>query len=366
MVNTPSTLRVSAPGRVCLFGEHQDYLFLPVVPCAISLRIVVEGTQRADTMVHIALPDITSEDCFSLDDHVPYLRRHDYFRSVVNVLRKKGWTFSRGCDCTVRGDIPISAGTSSSSALTVSWVNFITQMSGQGKRLAPEEIAQIAYEAEVVEFKEHGGMMDQYAAALGGMIAIDFVPVFTITSIDVPLGTLVLGDSQDPKDTQSVLARVKGAVLSASHRITGFQPEFSLHTATPETVQRYSHKLAPEETQLLLATLHNRDITHQAREVLRTSPLDHRRLGMLLTEHQTVLRETLRISTPKIDRMIDAALCAGAYGAKINGSGGGGCMLAYAPEHPDRVARAVEDVGGKAYIVRADPGTRTEVIEEAL
>ena len=33
---------------------------------------------------------------------------------------------------------------------------------------------------------------------------------------------------------------------------------------------------------------------------------DHRHLGALLTEHQAVLREVLRISTPKIDRMIAA------------------------------------------------------------
>ena len=28
---------------MCLFGEHQDYLHLPVVPCAISLRVTIEG-----------------------------------------------------------------------------------------------------------------------------------------------------------------------------------------------------------------------------------------------------------------------------------------------------------------------------------
>ncbi|MHA1586217.1 MAG: galactokinase family protein, partial [Candidatus Heimdallarchaeota archaeon] len=31
-------LSYSAPGRVCLFGEHQDYLKLTVIPAAINLR----------------------------------------------------------------------------------------------------------------------------------------------------------------------------------------------------------------------------------------------------------------------------------------------------------------------------------------
>ena len=30
-------MEISTPGRICLFGEHQDYLGLPVIPMAISL-----------------------------------------------------------------------------------------------------------------------------------------------------------------------------------------------------------------------------------------------------------------------------------------------------------------------------------------
>ncbi|MFC1564948.1 galactokinase family protein, partial [candidate division KSB1 bacterium] len=39
-------LIVSAPGRICLFGEHQDYLGLPVIAAAIGLRISVSGERR--------------------------------------------------------------------------------------------------------------------------------------------------------------------------------------------------------------------------------------------------------------------------------------------------------------------------------
>jgi len=47
---------------------------------------------------------------------------------------------------------------------------------------------------------------------------------------------------------------------------------------------------------------------------------------------------------------------AGALGGKLNGSGGGGCMFAYAPEDPERVARAIEEVGGRAYVIHQDQG----------
>lgn len=131
-------LCVSTPGRVCLFGEHQDYLQLPVIPCAISLRIGIDGRYRSDRTVKINLPDIASAETFSLEGTLHYTEERDYFRSAVNVVRRAGMTFSRGFDCTVRGRIPINAGTSSSSALIVTWVNFLARMSDQHKELPPE------------------------------------------------------------------------------------------------------------------------------------------------------------------------------------------------------------------------------------
>ena len=56
--------------------------------------------------------------------------------------------------------------------------------------------------------------------------------------------------------------------------------------------------------------------------------------------------------------MLDASINAGALGGKITGSGGGGCMFAYAPKNPEIVAKAIEEVGGKAYIIQSDVGTK--------
>ncbi|GAH02562.1 unnamed protein product [marine sediment metagenome] len=90
-------LTISAPGRICLFGEHQDYLDLPVIPVAISLRIRLEGARRKDRDIHIELPDIDDYIGFSLDD-ASYVLERDYFRSGVNVLEREGFTFSSGFD----------------------------------------------------------------------------------------------------------------------------------------------------------------------------------------------------------------------------------------------------------------------------
>jgi galactokinase len=359
-MNRPDRLTISTPGRVCLFGEHQDYLALPVIPCAISLRARLCGKRTAGSDVEIHLPDIGGSERFPMTGDRGYVRERDYYRSVCNVLRAAGCTFSGGFVGEVRSTIPVNAGTSSSSALVVSWTHFLARMSDQALSPTPAELGKWAYQAEVLEFGEPGGMMDQYATAFGGTIAIDFAPEVRVERLEADLGTIVIGDSRQPKDTKGILSRVKDRVIAIAACLSEKDPGFSLASARSEELDHRDACLSADQRALLAGTLRNRDITVEARTLLRETPLDHARLGALLNEHQQVLRDVLKISTPKIDRMLDAALAAGAYGGKINGSGGGGCMFAYAPEHPERVAEAIERAGGTAYIVRQDEGSRVE------
>jgi galactokinase len=323
----------------------------------------MEGTVRRDRVAHIDLPDIGSSESFTLGEQLAYTGSRDYFRSSVNVLLRKGFTFSTGCDCTVRGNIPINSGTSSSSALIVTWLGFLARISDQRRVLSPFEVATLAHEAEVLEFGEPGGMMDHFSTAFGGVLAIDFHPKLQVQEIPVVLGPLVLGDSKQPKDTTAILSRVKMGVVQAVNRLQDRYPDFSLHTADAETIRRVAPDLTGEERELLLGTIRNRDITREARELMCHQPLNHRGLGELLSQHQTILRDVLKISTPKIDRMIEMAMEAGAFGAKINGSGGGGCMFAYAPDSHEKVAEAIERAGGSAIVVKTDEGTRMEIMQ---
>ena len=354
-----STLTISTPGRICLFGEHQDYLDLPIIAAAISRRISIHGTVRPDDTMVLRLDDIGTTDSFSVAGELRYTKERDYFRSGINVLRRHGHHFSRGYDCLVRGNIPIQAGTSSSSALVVTWIHFLSRVSDRPSSLSREEIANLAYEAEVLEFAEPGGRMDHYSTSLGGLIHLESQPQLRISTLDAPLGTWVLGNSHQAKDTKGILTRVRGEVSAAANAVRTVLPDFSLHATTVEELGECEAGLNRRHFAILSGTLANRDVTREALTVLRSAPIDHRRIGMLLNRHQTVLRDTLQISTTKIDAMIEAALEAGAYGAKINGSGGGGCMFAYAPESPATVAEAVGAIGD-AMVVSIDQGTREE------
>jgi galactokinase len=364
MTQLLNELKISTPGRVCLFGEHQDYLNLPVVASAISLRIAVHGKRRNDMFIKFDLPDISDKKSFRITEPLVYTEERDYFKSSIKVLLRNSFTFSCGFDCVVNGKIPINAGTASSSALVVTWINFLSRMSDQSMILPPEKLARYAYEAEVLEFSEPGGMMDQYATSYGGIISIDFIPETKITQIIPNLKTFVLGNSGEPKNTMFVLSHVKNRILETVRILKSVDPNFSLNTIQANELDQYRTHLSEGLFNLLVGTIINRDIAQEARAELNKQSTDHRMIGKLLNEHQKVLRDVLGISTFKINKMIDAALDAGAYGAKINGSGGGGCMFAYAPESPEKVKAAIEAEEGEAFIINPDSGSGEEPLGE--
>ena len=202
--------------------------------------------------------------------------------------------------------------------------------------------------------------MDQYSTAFGGLLFIDFQPEAKVEQLPANLKTFVLGDSGEAKDTREILARVKTRVTDIVSRLSSASPEFELRSIRPEDADRWKKQLDPEQFALLEGTVRNHATTREAGELLRNAHVDDHRIGQLLTEHHAILRDVLRISTPKIDKMLDAAQNAGAYGGKINGSGGGGCMFVYAPEHPERIAEAIARVGGTPHIISVDEGTRVE------
>jgi mevalonate kinase len=88
---------------------------------------------------------------------------------------------------------------------------------------------------------------------------------------------------------------------------------------------------------------------------------DLRALGAALNRSHDLLRE-LGVSTPALDEMRDLALEVGAVGAKLTGSGGGGCTLAVAPSFAvaDRICAAWRSEGYAGFTV--EPASSTPAL----
>ena len=350
---------VSAPGRLCLLGEHQDYFGLPVIAAAIDLRITIQGTPRSHRSLRLSLPDIDDTEDLPLDTRLSYGRERDYLKSAVNILQREGVVFPSGWTCRVHGTIPINSGTSSSSALVVAWIKFLLEAAGDERSAVPEKIAELAFRAEVAEFKEPGGRMDHFTSALGGVIAIEFDDPLRVEKLPNPLGTFVLADSLIRKDTTGTLGHIKRGVREGLKHIKTKQPGFALHSPLERLIEMIPEKDPGRCLRLLRGTLRTRDLTHRGRRLFSEDPFDHAAFGSLLLDQQSVLREDLLVSLPKLDRMIETAMKAGALGAKINGSGEGGCIFAYAPGSSEKIAEALRGMDVRAEIVHVDHGVRS-------
>ena len=86
------------------------------------------------------------------------------------------------------------------------------------------------------------------------------------------------------------------------------------------------------------------------------------RIGGYMNENQRLLREYLKVSTFEIEELIYAALKARAFGAKLTGAGGGGCIIVFTNSGDQlKVAKSIEEAGGRVYLTDvASQGARIE------
>lgn len=336
---------------------------LPVIAAAIDLTIDIRGEISEGHDIRLDLEDLNEQVEFD-SRNARYTAERDYLRSSVNVLRRRHLFQPRNIQASIRGNIPIQAGTSSSSALVVAWCGFLLRAAGpeDGIQVPPSQIAELAYQAEVVEFGESGGRMDQYASAIGGIVYLDFYRDLEVAPLPAHqvIKEFVLGDSLQPKDTQKTLKRIRHGQeqgLKELSRHISFKHPYHLEW---EEVRACLPKISIEWRSYLEAVLSNHDITRQARMELSKASPDIPRIAALMNRHHFILRERLGISTPRIERMIEHAMAAGAMSAKINGSGEGGCMFAFCPGKQAEVAEAIARAGGKPYVINVGPGLQIE------
>ena len=86
---------VRAPGRVNLIGEHTDYNFGFVLPCAIDCFTWIAIAKTEDKMVHAQSVNFDETHTFDLEQTItPYPDVHwsNYIRGIVDTLQKQGFT----------------------------------------------------------------------------------------------------------------------------------------------------------------------------------------------------------------------------------------------------------------------------------
>ena len=361
------SIYIRAPGRVCLFGEHQDYLGFPVIAAAINCYIFIKARESLSSHPNlnfkVSMPDIDQEETVVIppqDSFLDYKIKRDYLRSGINLAKHEGAAWTNSWNIKITGNIPIKAGVSSSSAFVIAWLIFLFHAAK--KKVSIERLAILGYLAEVEEFKEPGGQMDQFTSSYGKIVYVESRPSFKATSLFSNLEGFILANSGIEKDTVRDLHKVKAMALSSFKSIRESLVDFDRFTTPLEKVQPFLSSLSAEEQKALEGQLISRDLTQEALKLFNAKKFNHILFGQLLSKHHKILTEKICVSVPTIDRMVDIAIDAGALGAKINGSGFGGTMFAYAPKKQIEVLEALSEAGFESWIIDISSGA--EIVQK--
>ncbi len=243
-------------------------------------------------------------------------------------IRDGGWTLR------TRSDTPPGSGLGSSGAVGVAVAAVLSR--ARGETLEPEEIARRAWTLEAVEAGMPGGKQDQWAAALGGFLRLEF------SDPDVRAERLAL----DPAFLE-VLARRTVLCYTGRSRVSG------------ETIARVMGAYREGDRQVSTALRALAAAAREMAEALRSADLA--RVGALLSENwrqQCALDPGMR--TAEMTRLEAAVASAGVLGGKAAGAGAGGAMFFLARDDPATVAAAARAAGADVFPVTwSQEGVRT-------
>jgi len=334
-----------APGRVNLLGGP-DYNEVFVLPFALGAGVFAAAARRPDGRIVL-----TSRQ--AADDPVPLSAGAlepgsvggwaAYAAGVSWALREAGY-LSGGADVAIDADLPMGAGLASSAALECSVALALTEL--YGLSVPRRELAALARRGENDFVGVPTGIMDQLAALqcrAGHALLLDCrggagtaVPLYPP---DAGLALLVIDTRARHALTDGRYAARRRACADAAAAL-GVR---SLRDVTDDAaalagldglaepaLRRLSQHVVSENRRVLAAA-----------ELLRSG--EQAALGALLTASHQSLRDRFEVSWPQADAAVEAAIDAGAAGARMTGGGFGGSVVALVPA--DRGAQVRRAVG---------------------
>ena len=280
--------KASAPGKVILFGEHFVVYGVKAILCSINKRVTVTAEKTSERKISIN-SDIGN---LILEPNKLISEINSPLKPFYYLANKAIKNQDTGIEIKIKSEIPLGAGLGSSSACCVAGAAAIFKLF---EDVSKERILELAIEAERTIFENTSGA-DCTVCTYGGIIEYGKKQGFKKIE-DEPNFQLVIVNSNIEHSTESMVSGVKTFVIKNKE-------EFS--------------KLLNQESKLV------EDVLKLLKE---NNPEE---LGEKINQNQKYL-ETIGISNNQLKKMIEIGQKT-SFGAKITGSGGGGCIFALTNE----------------------------------
>lgn len=340
----------AAPGRVNLIGEHTDYNDGFVLPLALARRCRIAAAPAAGERSRVF--SLQQEGVVEFD--AATVMPGDvggwaaYVAGMFWALRQRGDAVPN-LDMGLDSDVPVGAGLSSSAAIECATGIAIAELASLD--VNPTELALTGQRCENDFVGAATGNMDQLASMHGRAGNLVFIDTRSLSVENVPFDLAGAGLALLVIDTRAPHALVDGQYaarrtaceeaaralgVAALRDVTTEQLDDALGAIDDATVRRRVRHVVTENARVLQVVEHLR------------SGGDPREIGSALLASHESLRDDFEVTVPHLDVAVEAAMAAGAYGARMTGGGFGGSAIALVEaDAVEQVTAAVETAYAK-------------------
>ncbi len=302
----------TAPGKIILFGEHAVVYGRPAIAAPLSqvrARAVVSDGSR-DGSVRLIVPDLGQ--AFALHE----AEEENALAAAVRQLQRAADIDQLpALTITVSSQIPIASGLGSGAAITAAIIRALAQHLGLVDFVGNTAVSDLTYEVEKIYHGTPSGIDN------------------TVVAYEQP----VYFQRGQPRN------RIEPFAVARPLRL--IVADTGVSSSTRQVVGDVRHQW--QANRQVFEDLFDQcgSITERARQALQAG--DMVRLGQLMTKNHALLR-TMTVSSTELERLVETAVAAGAWGAKLSGAGRGGNMIAIAPEwHEETVRQALLAAGAR-------------------
>ena len=306
-------IAATAPGKIILFGEHAVVYGRPAIAVPVT-QVRAKVMINADPAAPSGQVSLIAEDIDLRCKLSDLPADHPLEIAIRGVMEQLGVARLPALRLQIQSTIPIASGLGSGAAVSVAAARALSAFLGHP--LADDQVSHIAY---TVDQKYHGtpSGIDNTVIAYAQPVFFVRGQPFQRLCTRQPF-TVVIGNTGVSSPTSEVVGDVRRRWQADSGRY---------------------EQLFDAIGQIAL----------QARAAIEVGPVGA--LGPLMTRNQALLQE-LDVSSPALDRLVEAALSAGALGAKLCGGGRGGNMIApVEQQHAQTVADALRAAGAVNTII---------------
>jgi mevalonate kinase len=307
----------SAPGKIILFGEHAVVYGRPALAMPVTqVHADVEVTDSPRAGIWIDAPDVNlhAELNSLLSDH-PIAA---VIRNVFSTIDPHPLPFSRlqerGIKIKITSTIPVASGLGSGAAVSVALIRALSSFFF--RPLPDEQISSLAYEIEKLHHGTPSGIDNTVITYARPVYFVRGQPIETFT-VGAPF-TIVIADTGIPAPTKESVGDVR-----------------KLWEADKVKWEKVFDEIGA--------------IVRQAKERIENG--EWQSLGALMDANHSLLQQ-LTVSSPELDRLVEAARTSGAGGAKLSGGGRGGNLIALVEaDKAAHIAESLLSAGAKRTII---------------